>query len=115
MSLQLYTQLFVAKGRYDSYRILINPSEAVRYDAYPKRHDFALQSLNTNLVFRWEYLPGSAIFLVWSHGRFGDYRTAFPPEADSPYRVSTADRVLDTFSLRPANVFILKLSYLFLR
>ena len=31
--------------------------------------DFNVKSLRSNLVARWEYRPGSTIFLVWSHGR----------------------------------------------
>ena len=115
LSLQLYTQLFVAKGRFDRYGILAVSGEPVAFDAYPKRHDFVLQSFNTNLVLRWEYRPGSALYLAWSQGRYGDDYSAFPPEAGSPYATSTADRLLDTFSIRPANAFMIKLSYLFMR
>ena len=31
--------------------------------------DFDARELNSNLVIRWEYRPGSAIFLVWSQFR----------------------------------------------
>ena len=34
--------------------------------------DFALNELRTNSVLRWEYRPGSTLFLVWSHGRSAD-------------------------------------------
>ncbi|MDX1394258.1 MAG: DUF5916 domain-containing protein [Gemmatimonadota bacterium] len=39
--------------------------------------DFNIRSLRGNAVFRWEYRPGSEIFLVWQHNRresqdFGD-------------------------------------------
>ncbi|MGI9174453.1 MAG: DUF5916 domain-containing protein [Rhodothermales bacterium] len=115
MSLQLYTQLFAAKGRYSRYRILTSPSEAVPYAAYPKRHDFALNVFNTNLVFRWEYRPGSTFFLVWSQGRQGDYADTFPLEGRSPYALSTADRLFDTFSIWPTNVFMIKMNYLLMR
>ena len=33
--------------------------------------DFSLRSLRSNLVMRWEYRPGSTLFLVWNHGRSG--------------------------------------------
>ena len=115
MSLQLYTQLFAAKGRYSRYRILTSPSEAVPYAAYPKRHDFALNVFNTNLVFRWEYRPGSTLFLVWSQGRQGDYADTFPLDGRSPYALSTTDRLFDTFSIWPTNVFMIKMNYLLMR
>ncbi|MCX6223934.1 MAG: DUF5916 domain-containing protein, partial [Bacteroidia bacterium] len=33
--------------------------------------DFNVKEFKSNLVVRWEYRPGSAIFLVWSQGRSG--------------------------------------------
>ncbi len=33
--------------------------------------DFNFRELRSNLVLRWEYLPGAALFAVWSHGRTG--------------------------------------------
>ena len=115
MSLQLYGQLFAAKGRYSRYRVLTGPSQAVPYDAYPKRHDFALNVFNTNLVFRWEYRPGSTLFLVWSQGRQGDYADVFPLAGRSPYALSTTDRLFETFSIWPMNVFMIKMNYLLMK
>ena len=34
--------------------------------------NFAFNELRTNSVLRWEYRPGSTLFLVWSHGRSTD-------------------------------------------
>ena len=31
--------------------------------------DFRLRSLRANLVLRWEYRPGSTVYLAWAHGR----------------------------------------------
>ena len=31
--------------------------------------DFNFRELRSNLVVRWQYRPGSALFLIWSHGR----------------------------------------------
>jgi hypothetical protein len=36
--------------------------------SYPKL-DFRLRSLRSNVVLRWEYRPGSTVFLVWNQGR----------------------------------------------
>ena len=33
--------------------------------------DFAYVQYRSNLVVRWEYIPGSEIFLVWSQGANG--------------------------------------------
>lgn len=41
--------------------------------------DFSLASLRGNAVFRWEFKPGSVLYLAWTHnrsdsGKFGDFR-----------------------------------------
>ena len=43
-------------------------------DAYVYDPSFNVKSLNSNTVLRWEYRPGSSLFVVWSHGR-GDFVT----------------------------------------
>ncbi|MEJ2502784.1 MAG: DUF5916 domain-containing protein, partial [Gemmatimonadota bacterium] len=64
--------------------------------------DFNLVSLRGNAVLRWEYRPGSTLFLVWQQRRseyrnFGDFDLA-------------RDRS-DLVDLHPDNVFILKMNY----
>jgi hypothetical protein len=36
------------------------------------RPDYAFNEFRSNSVLRWEYRPGSTLFLVWSHGRSAD-------------------------------------------
>ena len=101
LTLQLYGQVFLAKGHYDNFRALVGTSELV--PANSANHDFNRQSLNTNLVLRWEYLPGSTLFLVWSQARDG---------GDTEYFRTLSDDFADTFRVPPANVVLLKLTYL---
>jgi hypothetical protein len=35
--------------------------------------DFRLRSFRSNLVLRWEYHPGSTLFLVWNQNRFNSF------------------------------------------
>ena len=47
-------------------------------DFSTRDRDFNIRSLRGNAVFRWEYRPGSELFLVWQHARresaaFGDF------------------------------------------
>ena len=51
---------------------------------------------------RWEYLPGSTMFLVWSQARDG---------GNANYYASLGDNVGDAFGIPPANVVLLKVSY----
>jgi hypothetical protein len=68
------------------------------------RPDFDLQEFTSNLVLRWEYRPGSILFVIWSHGRNelgpGDPRGV----------LEEARRLVQSAS---ANRLLLKLSYWF--
>ena len=84
LSLQLYGQPFVSSGAYTDFRELVN-GRAPRYEdryapfAYGGAPDFNYRSFRTTNVLRWEYRPGSALFVVWQQGRedtgsAGDFR-----------------------------------------
>jgi hypothetical protein len=65
--------------------------------------DFAFGSLRGNAVLRWEYRPGSTIFLVWSQSR-----SAFERDPRFSALGSLGDVLLPG---RPANVFLIKFNY----
>jgi hypothetical protein len=104
-SLQLYLQPFVAVGNYSSFKELARPSS---YDFIPykldENPDFISRSLRGNVVFRWEYKPGSVLFLVWSQSRSAS------PEIDDPILRPYED-LKDSFTDKGENVFLAKLSY----
>ncbi|HMI55879.1 MAG TPA: DUF5916 domain-containing protein, partial [Gemmatimonadaceae bacterium] len=64
---------------------------------------FNFKALQSNVVMRWEYKPGSTLFLVWNQGRQGFAQA----EGDQAFRGD----VRDLFSLHPANTFLVKVSY----
>ncbi|MDZ4701107.1 MAG: DUF5916 domain-containing protein [Rhodothermales bacterium] len=115
LSLQVYSQLFAARGRYDRFQIQQDRDRLAAYDAYPKRDEFAFSSLQSNVVLRWEYRPGSSLFLVWTHGRSAeDMLNPLAPWNRSPYDRSLNDQFNTTFDIFPENVFLIKLNYTFL-
>jgi hypothetical protein len=65
--------------------------------------DFVVRTLRGSAVLRWEWRPGSTLFLAWQQARDDEDRTrgAFSPRRDS--------RAL--FGRAPDNVFVIKLSY----
>jgi len=113
VSLQGYVQPFVSKGTYSNVRQLSADPRAEKYDdryaplaASGVTSDpggFNFKSLQSNLVFRWEYAPGSTLFAVWNHGRQG-YDSAEGTK-------SFEGDVTDLFRLHPANTFLIKMSY----
>jgi hypothetical protein len=132
LSLQLYAEPFVSAGDYTAFKEVTNPRGAtmsdrlhtysgseISYDAVADRYsidrnrdgttditldnpDFNFRAFRSNVVLRWEYRPGSALFLVWSQGRessdeFGDFR--FRKDFDA------------LFNTHASNVLLIKASY----
>lgn len=115
LSLQLYSQLFLARGRYNNFQIMQNRDDLAGYPSYPKRSEFSLSSLQSNVVLRWEYRPGSNIYLVWTHGRrLRERLNPLAPYGPSPYERSIGKRIQDTFDIFPENALLLKIEYTFL-
>jgi len=104
LTLQLYLQPFVAVGDYGHFKELVRPKgyEFAAYEGLSANPDFRWRSLRSNLLLRWEYEPGSTLFLVWSQSR---QDRAQEPElrAWSNLRKSSADE--------GANIFLVKLNY----
>ncbi|MEM8484953.1 MAG: DUF5916 domain-containing protein [Bacteroidota bacterium] len=115
LSVQLYSQLFAARGRYENFQIQQDRDNLAAFDAYPKRDEFSFSSLQSNVVLRWEYRPGSSLFLVWTHGRSAeDVLNPLSPWNGAPYTRSLNDQFGDTFNIFPENVLLFKLNYTFL-
>ncbi|MFH5883303.1 DUF5916 domain-containing protein [Halalkalibaculum sp. DA3122] len=115
LSLQLYSQLFLARGRYQDFKIMQDWDQLAGYSSYPKRSEFSLSSLQSNVVLRWEYQPGSNIYLVWTHGRqLRESLNPLAPYGRSPYGRSINQRINDTFEIFPENALLLKIEYTFL-
>jgi hypothetical protein len=130
LSLQLYLQPFLAVGKYDEYRELAKPNsfdynvynqgqstieyENGRYTIHPDgpdgtspaftfyNPDFNLKSLRGTVVLRWEYLPGSTLYFVWTQNR-ADY--GYPGDLN-------LERDLKALFTAPGdNVLLIKISY----
>jgi hypothetical protein len=70
LSLQLYAQPLISAGKYDDFKQLAQPrSNDYTAAAAPSNPDFNFRSLRGNAVLRWEYLPGSTLFFVWTQSR----------------------------------------------
>ncbi|MBI1967936.1 MAG: carbohydrate binding family 9 domain-containing protein [Gemmatimonadetes bacterium] len=109
LSFQLYASPFVSKGQYSNVRELANPRAAsytARFQPYGAPGNaggFNFKQFRSNLVLRWEYRPGSTLFVVW-----GQARQAFDPAMGAE---SFTGDFRDLFDAHPNNSFLIKASY----
>ncbi len=132
LAFDLYAQPFLSAGSYSEIKEVASPQaqrfsdrfvtfgpEQLRYDSARERYsvslrgdgttdfsfpnpDFSVREFRANAVLRWEYRPGSTLFLVWSEAR--DNRLLDPG--------LRLNRDLERlFGVRPRDVLLLKVSY----
>ena len=133
LSIQYYGQPFISRGRYKDFKYVTNAVADRLHDRFQNYNtaqismnndvyaidenfdgtidysfdnpDFSFVQFNSNLVLRWEYIPGSELFLVWSQGVTAN--------------VSVMDDLFEGFESgildqRPQNIFLLKATYRFI-
>jgi hypothetical protein len=106
LSLQVYAQPFVSSGRYETYKELVNGRAEEYVDrfapyAYEENADFKIRSFRTTNVLRWEFKPGSTLFVVWQQGRedsgqTGDFR--FGRDYSDVFSIPSTNTVLVKFA-----------------
>lgn len=105
MTLEAFLQPFVAVGDYSDIRKLARPSSfdfsPVTIDSDP---DFNRKSLRGTMVFRWEYMPGSTLFVVWNRAT---------SDTSRPGVFSPARDLGGAFGASGTNVLAVKLNYWF--
>jgi hypothetical protein len=107
LTVQLYAQPFISAGAYSNFKEVVKPRAATFGGqfapyAYGGEPDFNYRSFRMTNVVRWEYKPGSALYIVWQQVRedtasIGAFR----------YRQD----LNDLFALPATNVFLVKFSY----
>lgn len=106
LTLQVYAQPFVSAGAYSKFKELAN-GRARNYEdryapyAYSSNPDFNVRSFRTTNVVRWEYRPGSALFIVWQQGR---------EDFANDGRFQFGQNLNDLFGTPATNVFLVKFS-----
>jgi len=127
LTIQYYGQPFISAGKYSNFKMITSPRAAEYHDrfreylpgeiAYDEDDDeytvsetlggsysfdnpnYNFLQFRSNLVIRWEYRPGSTLFLVWAQSRTGSYGIGdFDFGSD----------MNDLFRMYPQNVFLIK-------
>lgn len=133
LTIQYWGQPFIASGKYYDYKYITDPmaseyqSRFAHYspdqmnlvdDEYYSvdedrdgnedysfdKPDFNYREFLSNFVIRWEYNPGSSVYLVWSQTR---------SDSTGSGTMDYTNDVGELFSVKPHNVFLLKFSYRF--
>lgn len=104
LTLELYAQPYFSTGDYGRPFALRTPRsfDFEQYDGEVDDDDFNYRSLRGNAVMRWEWRPGSTLFLVWQQNR------------SARDEIGDFDLGRDAGTLlhaRPENVFQVKMSY----
>ncbi|MHB2154522.1 DUF5916 domain-containing protein [Calditrichota bacterium GD2] len=131
LSFQYYGQPFISAGKYNHFKRITNPrakgndrfqefdAKQIVYDQQDETYyidenrdgvtdysisypDFNFKEFRSNFVIRWEYQPGSTLFLVWTQSR-NDFIGNGSFQAFSDFK--------QLFGSRPDNVFLIKLNY----
>jgi len=135
LTLQYWGQPFVATGKYYDHKFILEPMAEKyenRFHTYSReqislvdndynidenidgttdysfgKRDFNAQEFLSNLVVRWEFNPGSSLFLVWSQTR---------SYSNDSGNLDLFDDLGDLFNKdnnKPHNIFLIKFSYRF--
>jgi hypothetical protein len=126
LSIQYYGSPFASVGIYSDFRYVTNPRArdySQRFSHYSSSRqgntvlldesgdgiadysvtspDFSFRQLRSNLVFRWEYMPGSQIYFVWASDVTGS----------SSSGGTLGESLRDLRNIFPNNTFLVKASY----
>jgi hypothetical protein len=104
LTLETYIQPLVSAGDYGEPQYLEAPGtfDFAPYSGLGYDPDFNIRSLRGNAVLRWEWRPGSNLYLAWqqrrfNHAAFGDFRFTRDMRA--------------VFETPADNIFLIKVSY----
>jgi hypothetical protein len=129
LSIQYYGSPFASVGKYSEFKSVTNPQASEYGDRFIvlnpilngnsygvsenntasidysfSNPDFSFSQFRSNLVFRWEYLPGSYIFFVWSQDR-----TNFIIPGDNSVNAAMGN----LRNIYPNNILLMKINYWF--
>ena len=117
VSLDVFAQPFIATGDYGEARSL-RAARSFEFDPYAaedtRDRDFVSRSLRGNAVLRWEWKPGSTLFLVWQQRRTGELGCTSLDEAAGDCRAGRFEFGRDAralFDSAPDNIFQIKMTY----
>ena len=115
LSFQFYAEPFVSNGNYSDLKEIASAraeSYGDRFKSYGNKNGafdgFNYRQFNSNAVLRYEYRPGSTLFMVWQQGR----SNSLAPGDQGYYGTYDFGRDYNAaFRDHPNNTFLVKWSY----
>lgn len=134
LTIQYYGSPFISAGDYSNFKLLDDSQAKVYTDRFNEfsanqisydnvdeiyfvdedldggadysfdQPDYNFTQFRSNLVIRWEYLPGSTVYFVWSQGR---------SKYTSIGEFDFNENINNLFEVHPRDIFLLKFSYRF--
>jgi hypothetical protein len=130
LSVQYYGSPFISKGSYSRFKNItdpMNPEFNKRFVLYPEpvladgkynldengdgvtdytvdNPDFNFHQFRSNLVAKWQCMPGSYLYFVWSSERTGNAKNA---------DASMGQSFKQLWNVFPGNIFLIKFNYWF--
>ena len=94
-----------AQVNFENNRYLVDFNQDQTVDLSFQNPDFTYFQFRSNLVFRWEYIPGSELFLVWNRG-ISNYGSLAPSLGDAYFDQLSGENVNNTFLIKATYRFI---------
>lgn len=129
ISIQFYGSPFTSIAKYDAFKLAADTKSRTFEDRFQsiapdnlhfengvyttrvgdhtlsfQNPDFRFNEFRSNLVARWEYLPGSTLYLVWEHRM---------SNRDNWYSSGWGDNLSRMWGLPATNTFMVKMNYWF--
>ena len=111
LSLQVYSQPYISAGWYSHFKRITHPRAKIYKNRFEEldhaenlASDFNFKQFRANIVLRWEYYPGSTLFLVWSQGQT-DYQ--------GQGSLNLADNLRRLMAAKGDRTFLIKLNHWF--
>jgi hypothetical protein len=101
LSVQISGQGYISSIDYSNYRRYLGGTDYAPYTM--DEQDFVYRALNSTFLLRWEYRPGSTIYLVWTRALGNDDSSLNNLEFSRDFK--------KLFSKDAENVFLAKISY----
>jgi len=102
-SLNFRLRHYCSVTKYDNFYDLNQNGDLDPIDFYSTEHDMTFNTFNIDLIYKWEFAPGSELSLVW--------KNAITREQESEYYAEYFDNVNNLFDSHQYNSLSLKILY----